>query len=552
METVQTAIAYAEEVASGEVVAGRLTRLACERFLRDLANTSRDWPWVLDEERAQRAHRFFTRLRHVDGPLGAKRAPFIPEPWQVFVLTNIFGWVHEETGVRRFMYAYLEVARGNGKSMFLGAAGLYLGFAEHVVGARVYSAATSEDQARIVYDSARALADAVPEMKQALGIETMIKGIFQRRNRAEFRPLAAIPRDGKRVYAALYDELHEAKDQAQWNSLTQSMGKIPNAITIAATTAGYDLSSFCYRLRTYITQILEGKIDDERHFGLIYGADPEDDWRSDVAIIKANPNLHVSVSLDTIIAERTKAIRDPWCEYTYKTKRLNLWVHQQSGFYNLTAWHSAARPDMDILGIRGAEWYFGGDLASKEDLAALVAACEVEDTVYLWSHFWIPEAAVQRHHDLPYRIWAEQGHVTITPGAVTDFEFIEGYIVQLAKRLNARSFTFDPFNASQLLVNLRKKGLKVIELRTTVANMTEPMAESSALLASGRIVHSANPIMDLHVANTVAHVDRGGRIKPEKPKDPSKKIDGVIAWLNALSRIMAARVEPRGVRRLIA
>src|SRR5690606_22451804 len=273
----------------------RLTRLACERFLRDLSTTARDWPWVLDEERAERAHRFLARLKHVEGPKAGQ--PFKLEPWQVFALTNIFGWVHEETAVRRFMYVYLEVARGNGKSMLLSGIGLYLAFASGVIGARVYSAANSEDQSRIVYDTAKTIVERQPELQRALGLIPEVRRIRQPGRNSEFRPLPGIPRDGKRVYAALYDELHEAKDQAQWNSLTQSMGKIPDAITIAATTAGYDLSSFCYRLRTDVTQILEGKVDDERHFGLIYGADPEDDWRSDVAIIKANPNLNVSVSL---------------------------------------------------------------------------------------------------------------------------------------------------------------------------------------------------------------------------------------------------------------
>jgi len=550
METVQTAIAYAEEVASGEVVAGRLTRLACERFLRDLGNTSRDWPWVLDEERAERVHRFLARLKHVEGPKAGQL--FKLEPWQVFIITNLFGWVHQETELRRFLYGYIEIARGNGKSMLLSGIGLYLAFASGVIGARVYSAANSEDQSRIVYDTAKTIVERQPELQRALGLIPEVKRIKQPHKNAEFRPLPGIPRDGKRVYGALFDELHEAKDQAQWNSLTQSMGKIPDAIAIAATTAGYDLSSFCYRLRSDVVAILEDKIEDDRTFGIIYGMDADDDWRSDTAIVKANPNLHVSVQLDTILAERERARRDPWVEYTYKTKRLNLWVHQQTGYYDLTAWHEAAKPDLDILALPGATWYLGGDLASKEDLSAVVACCEHEGTVYVWSHFWVPEAAVDRYAEIPYRVWAEHGHCTITPGAVTDYDYIEKSIVDLARRLKAKIFAFDPFNATQLAVHLRKRGIQVIELPTTVRTMTEPMAESSALLASRRLVHSGNPIMDLHVANTVAYVDRGGRLKPEKPKDPGKKIDGVVAWLNALSRIMAARVEPKGVRRLIA
>lgn len=552
MNSIRTALTYAEEVVSGEIPAGRLARLACERFLRDVANEDPAFPWVLDQEKAERAHRFISKLRHVDGKLGAQGAHIHLEPWQVFFVVNVFGWVHGETGARRFMYVYLEVARGNGKSLLISAIGLYLAFADGVYGARVYAAATSEEQARIVYNSAKELADKVPEMKSALGVETMVKGMYQRRTNSEFEPIAAIPRDGKRVYAALYDELHEAKDQALWNSLTQSMGKIPDAVTIAITTAGYDLTSFCYRQRSDVVAILEQEVEDERTFGIIYCADPGDDWREEEAILKANPNLHVSVSLDTILAERNKALRDPYVEYTYKTKRLCYWVNAQSGFYNLSLWEAASRPALDILGLAGGEWHLGADLASKQDLAALVAACEIEDVVHVWSHFYIPRAAVMKAHDLPYQQWADMGHITITEGAVTDFGYIERDVIRLAKKLKVKSVTFDPMNATQTLVNLQRARVPVIELRTTVANMNEPMAESSALLASERVIHSGNPIMNLHIANTQAYVDRGGRMKPEKPKDPAKKIDGVIGWLNALSRIMAEKVKPKGVRKMLS
>lgn len=551
LETYEIAYEYAADVAEGRIETGKLARLACERFLADLEKEDPSFPWVFDPFEAHRAVTFIQALPHVQGKLAQQGARFILEPWQVFIVANLFGWVNDETGLRRYLYAYIEVPRGNGKSLLLSAIGLYLAFGEGVPGAEVYSAATSEAQSRIVYDSAKLMVERSRSLRRALGVKPYIKRISQPSKASFFEPLPGIPRDGKRVYGALADELHEWDSQAPWDSLAQSLGKVDNGMMIAATTAGYDLASFCFRYRSDIVSILEGKAQDDRTFGIIYSADPEDDWKSEEAIKKANPNLHISVSLDTILAERAKAERDPSFEGTYKTKRLCLWVRNRASYFDIRRWNDLATTE-DILALKGSDWAFGLDLAAKDDLSAFVAATKQEGILYVYSHFFLPrDVAEERATRVPYLLWEAQGDITLTPGAVVDQDFIEKFIVEMSKKLKPRSVGFDPHNSTQLLVNLRKKGVPVLEIPTVQKHISEPTAEVKKLITSGQLRHSNNAVMNWCIENTQAYEDAGGRVKPERPKDKTKKIDGTIALVNALKRIMDFEKEPKPLTKLL-
>lgn len=546
--TLHIAEEYARDVVKRRIPAGKYHILACKRFLEDLRKCRRKrhpdgWEWRYDEEAAEKAHRFIELLPHVDGEKARRGERLRLEPFQVFIIANLFGFVHRDTGLRRFFFGYIEMPRGNGKSYLLSAIGIYLAFVDAPPGAESYSAATSQKQARIIYDTARRIIDAEPKLKEALGIQTYLKVIERPSKGQTFEPLPAIPRDGKRPFATLVDELHEHPDDRLWNSLAQSMGKIPGNLMLAITTAGLSVQSFCFRYRSDICRILEGEVRDDRTFGIIFHADEDDDWTSEDAIVKANPGLHVTVSLDVILAERDKALRDPHAEFVYKAKRLCIWSNAKSGYFNISSWNDGAYPADDLL--TPGVWHLGADLAAKQDLCAVVAAKYENDNLYVWSHFFLPERTAERvAHLIPYKEYARQGWITITPGAVTDFAFVEKYIDELYRKLKAKDVTFDPTNASQPMVNLRKRRLNVIEISSKIQHMSEPMTELGKLIADGRVIHSGNPIMTAHIANTKAFVDGGERVRPIRDKnDPTSKIDGTVALLNALSRIIADNLQ---------
>ena len=164
------AIEYAQAVVANEILACEWVQKACQRQLDDLIRFERkssDYQFNPElRDRSGRPYRpadnicaFIERLCHVKGPLANEtlEKQFIKlEPWQVFILSTVFGWVKPD-GKRRFRRSYIEVPRGNAKSTLSSAVALYMLAADQEGGAEVYSLATTRDQARIVFGDARIL-----------------------------------------------------------------------------------------------------------------------------------------------------------------------------------------------------------------------------------------------------------------------------------------------------------------------------------------------------------------------------------------------------------
>ena len=138
---------YAADVLSGEIVAGRLVKLAAERHMRWLKDGNGKG-YRFDIEKAERVIEFFTFLKHRKGEQYAG-LPFELAPWQKFVVGSLFGWKRPDDK-RVFRAGWVSVARKNGKSTLAAGLSNYLAFFDGEPGAEVYCAAVKRDQAKIV------------------------------------------------------------------------------------------------------------------------------------------------------------------------------------------------------------------------------------------------------------------------------------------------------------------------------------------------------------------------------------------------------------------
>ncbi|MCA8291952.1 terminase large subunit [Burkholderia vietnamiensis] len=302
MTFVDTANQYIDDVLAGRIVACKWVRLACERQRRDLARAEMgdpEFPYRFDNDAATRICEFIELLPHTKGRWARTRQSIRLEPWQAFILTTVFGWLHVDSGLRRFRRAYEEVARKNAKSTKSSGIALYLFAADGEPGAEVYSAATTRDQAKIVFDDARAMALREPDMCAALGVEILQHQLLTD-DGSKFLPLSAegSTLDGLNVHGGVIDELHAHKTRAVFDVIDSGTGARDQSLLWLITTAGSDLTGICYEQRTHVTKILEGVFVDETFFGIIFTLDDGDDWSDPSVWIKANPNLGVSVFVD--------------------------------------------------------------------------------------------------------------------------------------------------------------------------------------------------------------------------------------------------------------
>lgn len=535
---------YIDDVLGGRIPACKWVRLACERQRGDLARA--DWQWRFDESRAAHVARFIELLPHVKGEWARGRGTIVLAPWQCFVLTTVFGWV-DEAGRRRFKKCYTEIPRKNAKSTLSSGVGLYLLTADDEPGAEVYSAATTRDQAKIVWGDARAMTAASPLFRRRFGVETGAHAIFVPGENASFKPLSRDQGgnlDGLNLHGGIVDEFHGHKDRAIWDVLVTAMGARAQPLLWAITTAGFDRSGICYEERSYVTKILDRVIADEEYFGIVYTIDEADDWADPASWAKANPNWGVSVKPEAIEREARKAMQMASAQNNFLTKHLNVWVNADTAWMDMRAWERCADLQMTPEDFAGARCVLGLDLASKIDIASKVRLFEQDGIYSLFADHYLPERAVDVSVNSQYGGWRREGWLTVTDGEVTDYDVIEDGIRADCARFDVAEVAYDPFQATQLSGHLMAEGVPMVEMRPTVLNFSEPMKQLEALVISGKLRHNGDPVLTWMVSNVVCHRDAKDNIYPRKER-PEMKIDGVVAALMALGRAMVRdSVEP--------
>lgn len=529
------ALSYAEGVVSGEIIAGLFVRAACERQLEDL--TRDNFAYQFDVERAEMVCRFVERMPHTKGRWVGKT--IFLEPWQIFFITTVFGWV-DALGNRRFKMGYLEVARKNAKSTLAAALGLYLCFADGEPGAEVYSAATTRDQARIVWRDAKRMVDKCKGLQQKYGVETTKHAIFSERSASSFLSLSRDHGgnlDGLNVHAAVIDELHAHRTRDVFDVLETATGARQQPIILSITTAGSNQAGICFEQRNYVKRLLQKSVVDDEYFGIIYTIDEDDDWRESSCWIKANPNLNVSVSQEDIERGARKAMAIASAQNGFLTKRLNVWTSSDSAWIDPRKWDACGDDDLSIDQFSGHRCWVSIDLASKRDIACVAVLFEDGETgqYAVFVKHYLPSDAIDESSNSQYMGWVEDGHIHETPGAMTDYAAIESDLMDLAVNHEVYEVGYDPWQANYLATRLSSQGLKMVEVRQTLQNMSEPMKELEALILSGKIRHAGCPVLSWMVSNVVCHYDAKDNVYPRKQKHQDK-IDGVVAIIMALGR----------------
>lgn len=539
---VAAALAYARAVVAGEQPACKYTRQACERQLADLDRPVSDaWPWVFDDDRADRPCAFIELLPHIKGKWAREGRLIELEPWQSFVLTTVFGWVHHETGLRRFREGYVEVPRKNAKSTLSSGLALYMLSADGEHGAEVYSAATTRDQARIVFDDAKAMAERTPELRTYLGVAIMQHSLTVAHMASKFTPLAAegSTLDGLNVHFAVIDELHAHKTRAVYDVIDTARGAREQSLLWNITTAGTDRSGICYERRTHVVKVLDGVIDDPSLFGIIYTIDDTDDPHVETSWAKANPNWGKSVLREDMEAASRKAESMPSALNNFLTKRLNVWVNGDAAWMDMRAWERCADTTLQLGDFEGQPCWIGLDLAQKRDFAAACFVFERDGCWHVFTRLYLNELAVQESGNAHLSGWARQGYVQVTDGDITDFDVVADDLRSACARFDVQEIDFDPALSMYFAGKLIEEGLPMVEITQRALFFTPPLIQVENLVHEGKLRHEGNPVMTWMVSNLVVKVSKFNELRAPTKERPENKIDGPIAMLMALGRALA-------------
>lgn len=554
VDHVAEALNYAHEVVAGRKPACKWVKAACQRQVDDLARWSSDPEWSFEwrPELADRVIRFIELLPHVEGRWAGQ--PLKLEAWQKFQLCCVFGWVRKADGRRRFRTWYLEVPRKNAKTTLLAAVLLYMLVADGEFGAQVYSAATSREQAKLVFHAAREMAARSPDFRRRFGIECFTHSVACRTMNAVLRPLAAQGQklDGLNVHCAGIDELHAHKTREVHDVIDSATGARSQPLIAKITTAGGNRAGVCYDQRGYLCKILnavllrhggmgyrvEGEAaEDEAFFGAIYTIDADDDWFDEATWAKANPNYGVSVDVEDLRRMATVAKVQASSLNEFLTKRLDVWVNADSAWMNMAQWDACGRPD-GADAEPGVDCCIGLDAAFKKDLFAKVRVFRRGDKVVARGRYYMPQAEVERAGNEQLQAWAREGRIRTTPGEVLDIEAVREELLAETARYQVTDVGFDPAQITQFAGELMDAGLPMVEVRPLVLNFSPAMKELEELVAAGRFEHDGDPVLAWAVANVVCHRDAKDNIYPRKER-AEQKIDPLLALIIALARLMA-------------
>jgi phage terminase large subunit-like protein len=548
MTPVQSGETYVRKVLDGKIPACKWVRLACQRHVEDKKRT--DWPYKFDSKKALRAIKFIENFHHVKGRWAARKEAFILQPWQYFMVMSIFGWVRKDTGTRRFRRAMLLVPRKNGKSPLAAAIGLYMlaDDAEH--GAEVFSGATSEDQAWEVFRPARLMAEKEPDFLEHYGVEVMKSNLHIPRNGSRFEPVIGKPGDGASPSCAIVDEYHEHQTDVLLDTMETGMVGREQPLSLIITTAGDNLGGPCHSLQLELQKILEGTIENDTFWGVIYTIDlsekvgdetiPGDDWADESALVKANPNYGISVDPVLLKQAQQEAIQQSRKQGIFQTKHLNVWVGARQAFFNIKAWQACRKVSM--ADCKGSPLFAAVDLASTKDIAALALLFRLDEKKFAaFGKYYIPEARIQEIANSHYAGWQRDGFLVATPGNMIDYRQIKQDILDINAEWGIRKIGFDPAYAQHLAQMLDEEmGQGICEMiKPTVVAFSEPMKVLDALILEGAISHDHNPAMAWMMSNVVAKMDQKDGVYPNKEK-PESKIDGPVALIMAMNQALSA------------
>lgn len=533
--------------------------------------------WVDHRAAIDAINWFAEKLKHVEGD--ARGEPFILKKWQGAIIGNLFGWKRtDDKGrtVRRYRKALIMIARGNGKTPLAAGVVLRAFFEDGEPGAQCYLAAGARQQAGYLFRNARGMVEQEPELCEGV---TIYGGDQHRSLVLKSDPMSfckTIPADaagqhGGIPHVTVVDELHVQESRDLLDVFETAMAKKVRAqpMLVMITTADYDRESICNEVYDHACRVRDngGDIDkpgfDPTFLPVIYEVPLEADWADEKEWIKANPNLGVSVSLESLREACKKAKENPAFENTFRRLHLDQKTKQDVRIISPSVWEQNGKNapvEMTVDALDGRDCFAGLDLASTDDLASLSLAFPLEDEwLAVLSFSWCPKERIIRRagQKYPYDVWARKGYeveglanyLTGTEGDWIDYDVIRADINKFKERYNIREIGYDPHGASQLMQDLIGDGFEVVPVTQSFRNLSGPTKELIRRVGKRKIIHFGNPVLKWAIGNAAAHFDGrlpvGAKVEDHLDKIPimlskrksTDKIDPAAALVLALTRM---------------
>lgn len=528
-------VQYAQDVVKGNIEVCNNIKLACQRFLNFMED--KHWEYEFFPEYVEHVLDFVSILKHTKGPDAGQ--PIVLEPFQVLLLCGIYGFRHKKDHEKRMTTDVIVfIPRKAGKSTLTAVIGLYeLAFNE--AGAEVFTLATNREQATIVFDAARSMVESMPDEVKAWYRVSKYEIGKANDSQTMFRALSRDNKksgDGKNASCAIIDEAAQIVDRNSIEVIFSGMVARKNPLRIYITTASFTKDTKFFEDMSAFESMLNGDAPDNPHwFGLLYGLDPQDNWKDETTWAKANPMHGISVYQEAIKERCEQAKLKPAALNEFLCKTLNVYVSANTAWIDRDYWDKSVGDDPGDP----EEVFIGFDLAATRDLNAVcVLKRYAEDNYYADFKFFLPEEAlnlIPTHYKGIFEQAVQSKILHITEGNVMDDREISEWIKQQATLYNVKEVGYDAYNAASLIARLHDNSIPVKKVGQGMAVLSNPSKHVEKLIMQNQIKHNGNPFLGWQLGNCEVYEDVNGNIKIRKNEaDKSAKVDGIIALIIAM------------------
>ena len=525
---------YVKGVLDGSIVACEYIKLACQRTI-DFDN--RD-DMYFDEEDVTRRINFIWKMRHSTGQ--HNRQHFKLLPWQLWLISQIFGWKWKDTGYRVTRKVFLMISRKNGKTAICSALSLAAMVGDAQSGQEIDIIANNSKQAGICFDQIKNYAESVDPLRKIFQTYRSEIRVPYFKSKIQVLSSESMGLDGWNSSVVIFDEFHAQKNWDLYNVMKSSQAAREQPLMIVLTTAGFLIGEAypCYSTWETCIDILRKDKQDDAYFSAIYQLDEGDDWQDEECWIKCSPSLDQTVFRQFMREELTAAKNNVSLENGIRTKTLNEWRQSENVWlpYDLLKSNMQPMTVEEMSNLPNVSYaYIGVDLSAVSDLTALSLMVESDGTMYFKSWAFVPEdCLLSGQNAMRYRDWQKMGYIDVTDGNVQDYDYILSKIREIDKIIPIAGVYYDQWNAVQFAVNATNIGLPMYPYSQALGNFNRPTKMFELLLKKGDIVMDYNTMVLWCFANSTLKYDFNDNCKPIKADTKNGKIDTVIAMLQAL------------------
>ena len=525
---------YLDEIEAGRCIVPRRVRRRYERLREEACSPS--GPYIFDEERAERPIDFIERFcKHSKGEWAGQ--PLKLELFQKAFISALFGFIHEETGYRRFREALFYVGRKNGKTALLSALALYMLIGDGEPGAEVYSVASKKDQARLIFDETHNMIKQSPDLIQVT--KKRKSDLYFPLTFSKMQPLGknSDTLDGLNAHMVIIDELHSIKDRNLYEVMKQSQSARRQPLLVMITTAGTVRECIFDDIYRYACSVADGTIKDDTFLPILYELDVKGEWQDPMSWEKANPGLNRIKKLDDLVQKVERAKASPRDLAGLLCKDFNIRSTAEEAW--LTFEDLDNEETFDIERFHGSYAIGGADLSITTDLTCATLLMMGKDGQrYATQMYWVPadgfEARV-REEKIPFDKWRDAGLLRLCSGNTIAYSDVTAWFLEMMREheITPAWIYYDSYSARYWVDEMRGQGFQMVRCIQGAKTLSIPMQMLGADLQAKRLNYNDNPILKWCLANTGVMEDRNGNIVPVKQRDPKYRIDGTASLLDA-------------------